>query len=429
MDLEIFERTEKLLNNPLIDIKLIENKHLIFVKYTSELYYKYSIELIETLCKKSKSENKKLLFYTTLNFLLKILYNCGNTPCLNNLDLIILCSFSLGIKSIENRNKSPSINGLKLIYPEKYYHYLNSDIKLGEIICLKLLKYNINILTSYECLFYLLNKRNKLNLFEQCIQHLDNIVISGDKKFIFKSPIDIAKETIECIKIKEKEKININVLEQIKGTKGLFSKNNEKLNLRMKKNIHNNETISTNCSSGVNLSNLLNNSIYFSSKKKSKIDGEFQEYYCQTDRISYSNYGKNPIEKKLKINLIYEDSDKNKDNFILNPKNNKIMNINENPNYIRKKKENNDSPSPNKFKKQYKVKKINLKDNFEGRITYNNTKIFLLDKDKKAKNNIVKSAITPRNINNNINFNREKLGELCKKMNFDIFANKNKLNI
>ena len=77
MDLEIFDRTEKLLNIPLIDIKLIENKHLIFVKYTSELYYKYSIELIETLCKKSKSENKKLLFYTTLNFLLKILYNSG----------------------------------------------------------------------------------------------------------------------------------------------------------------------------------------------------------------------------------------------------------------------------------------------------------------------------------------------------------------
>ena len=83
MDLEIFNENENLFNTPLIDIKLIENRHLIFVKYTSELYYKYSIELIETLCQKSKCQNKKLLFYTTLNFLLRILYNCGNTPCLN----------------------------------------------------------------------------------------------------------------------------------------------------------------------------------------------------------------------------------------------------------------------------------------------------------------------------------------------------------
>ena len=39
MDLEIFNGNENLFNTPLIDIKLIENKHLIFVKYTSELYY------------------------------------------------------------------------------------------------------------------------------------------------------------------------------------------------------------------------------------------------------------------------------------------------------------------------------------------------------------------------------------------------------
>ena len=130
MDLELFERIEIVLNKPLIDLKLIENKHLIFIKYTSELYYKYSIELIETLCKKSKSENKKLLFYETLNFLLKILYNCGNKPCLNNFDLTILCTFSLGIKSIENRFKIPSIKSLKKIYPEKFESYSNDELKI-----------------------------------------------------------------------------------------------------------------------------------------------------------------------------------------------------------------------------------------------------------------------------------------------------------
>ena len=40
MDLVIFNKTRKILNNPLINSKLIENKHLIFIKYTSELYYK-----------------------------------------------------------------------------------------------------------------------------------------------------------------------------------------------------------------------------------------------------------------------------------------------------------------------------------------------------------------------------------------------------
>jgi len=435
MDFEIFDKTIKLLNNPLIDIKLIENKHLIFVKYTSELYYKYSIELIENLCKKSKSENKKLLFYTALNFLLKILYNSGNTPCLKNLDLIILCSFSLGIKSIESRNRSPSINGLKLIYPEKYILYQNSDIKLGEIICLKLLNYNINILTSYECLFYLLNKKNKLNLLDQYIQHLDNTVISGDKKFIFKCPIDIAKETIEFIKKKEKQKININVLDIIKVKEVPFSKNNEKSNFIMKKIILNNESISTNCSSAVNISNLINNSIYSSSKNKSQINNKFQNIFYSSERIIYSNYGKNPIEKKLKINLIYEDSDKNKDNFILNPKKNKItentnkikyintmMKSNINSNYFYIKKDDENVSPPNKYKKYIKVNKKNLKENFEARISYDKTKILLLEKDKKPKNYKTNNANSYRIFNNNMNFKHEKLNELCKKINFDVFG-------
>ena len=43
------------------------------------------------------------------------------------------------------------------------------------------------------------------------------------------------------------------------------------------------------------------------------------------------------------------------------------------------------------------------------------------------KNNIIKDAIQFRNINNNINFNYEKLNELCKKMNFEAFSNNKKL--
>ena len=437
MDLEIFDRTEKLLNIPLIDIKLIENKHLIFVKYTSELYYKYSIELIETLCKKSKSENKKLLFYTTLNFLLKILYNSGNTPCLNNLDLLILCSFYLGIKATERRFRTPSINGLKRIYPEKYHLYQNSDIKLGEIICIKLLDYNINILTSYECLFYLLNKKNNLNLFDQCIQHLDNLVISGDKKFIFKSPIDIAKETIEYVRIKEKKKNNIKFTDLIKGKEGIFLKNKEKTSYQRKKFRLNNESISTNCSSANNMSNYINNSTYSTSNNKSKINIKFQDIYCSNERITYSNYGKILKEKKLKINLEYAFNDKNKDNFTLNPKNimekenkNKIRNMNQilksnnGVDCAYRKKHYKNCSSPYLFKNTANDNKNNLKES----IFDNKTNPALLEKDIKLKNNIAKKGTTFKN-NNNINFNYDKLNELCKKMNFDVFSSKNKLNI
>ena len=430
MDLEIFNKNENLFNTPLIDIKLIENRHLIFVKYTSELYYKYSIELIETLCKKSKCQNKKLLFYTTLNFLLRILYNCGNTPCLNNLDLIILCAFSIGIKSIENRNHSLSINGLKRIYPEKYYQYSNDEIKLGEIIIIKLLNYDINILTSYECLFYLLNKRNNLNIFNQCIQHLDNLIISGDKKFIFKSPMNIAKETIEYVKIKEKEKINIDIIDLMKKKRGIFYESRETINFKKKKLLYNNESISTNSSSAVNLSNFVNNSINSSYKNK------FQNFYLQSENVTYD---KKPIEKNLKIKLICEDNYMNND-IILNTKNNiiieqenkfknknKILKFNQKTNYIQKRKEMKNCSSPNIFKKEIKPYKNNIKGNNEDQNFYNKEKSILAGKNKIMKNNIIKDAIQFRNFNNNINFNYEKLNELCKKMNFEAFSNKKKL--
>ncbi len=199
----MFNLTKKILNNPLIETKLIESKHLIFIKYTSEIYYQYTLELLESLCKKSKYENKKLLFHTSLIFFLKILYNCGNNPYLNNYDLLILSAFSLGIKSTENQHKSPTLNKLKRIYPERYSTYENEDIKIGEIICIKLLDYNINILTPYECLFYLLNKNNNLYLLDYCIQELDNLIFQGVQKYVFKRPIDIAKESIEKAKFKE----------------------------------------------------------------------------------------------------------------------------------------------------------------------------------------------------------------------------------
>ena len=458
MDLEIFNETIKILNNPLIDSKLLEKKHLIFIKYTSELYYKYSIELIETLCKKSKFGNKKLLFHTTLSFLLKILYNSGNTPCLDNFDLLILCSFSIGIKSIENIYKSISINKLKKIYPEKFYNYKNSDIKIGEIISLKILDYNINILTPYESLFYLLYESNNLHLFDKCIQRLDNLIINGDKNFIFKKPLDIAKENIEYVKLKEQEKININ---NNMNMLILSAENKLKTEIKNEKKIKNNESISTNTSSN-NMSNFVNNSVYSSGNKstlKNKIN-IFKPGERNTHSYLDSNK-KNEINNKLKINLTYLNIDKNNiENSYIKPKesrylynlhNNIIKNSNnisitEKTNIFKNKnilmKKNNDKSnisyisnnniicdSPNIIKKS---DKLCNKDIEEKIIEYNNkinpknilSDITYKSINTKFKNDIINNSIHFRNINNNINFNYNKVSELCKKMNFDFFAEK-----
>ena len=415
MDLETFNETKKYLNFPLIDNKIIEKRHLIFIKYTSELYYKYSIELIETLCKKSKFANTKLLFHTTLSFLLKILYNCGNTPCINNFDLLILCSFSIGIKSVETRNKSPSINRLKKIYQEKYYNYDNNEIKLGEIICLKLMNYNINILTPYESLFYLLYESDNLHLFDKCIQHLDNLIIGGDKSFIYKKPLDIAKENIDYIIKKEKEKIKLN-----KNYNLTYSKNG----LRKENHIINNESISTNTSSN-NMSHLINNSIN-SSKGKVKLNNKLKEVYNSKEIIVDIDFNEK-LEKnsELKIILNHTYVERNSINKIKENKNGRYLyNINNN-----KTNKNIDSDDINNIK----INKIN-KDIFMQEIKSKRT---FVQKNKEInisnindnipiniKSNIINNNVNFRNIKNNINFNSNKLNELCKKMNFDTLDTK-----
>ena len=415
MDLETFNETKKYLNFPLIDNKIIEKRHLIFIKYTSELYYKYSIELIETLCKKSKFANTKLLFHTTLSFLLKILYNCGNTPCINNFDLLILCSFSIGIKSVETRNKSPSINRLKKIYQEKYYNYDNNEIKLGEIICLKLMNYNINILTPYESLFYLLYETDNLHLFDKCIQHLDNLIIGGDKSFIFKKPLDIAKENIDYIIKKEKEKIKLN-----KNYNLTYSKNG----LRKENHIINNESISTNTSSN-NMSHLINNSIN-SSKGKIKLNNKLKEVYNSKEIIVDIDFiEKLEKDSDLKIILNHTYVERNSINKIKENKNGRYLyNINNN-----KTNKNIDSDDINNIK----INKIN-KDIFMQEIKSKRT---FVQKNKEInisnindnipiniKSNIINNNVNFRNIKNNINFNSNKLNELCKKMNFDTLDTK-----
>ena len=476
MNLEIFNQIRKTINNPLIDSKLVENKHYIYTKYTSEHYYKYTIDLLETLCKKSKYENKKLLFHTTLNFLLKILYNSGNHPYFKNFDLLVLCVFSLGIKSTENQHKSPSLHKLKRIYPEKFSCYKNEDIKNGEILCIKLLEYNINILTSYECLFYLLkNKYNSLYLLESCIQELDNIIFEGAHKYVFKRPIDIAKESIEKAKFKENKKKNVNNNndKKIYNSKGHYNINNNKISSKPKKALPNNESISTNASSATNISNYINNcenNIYYSYKSKSIINNKLKDINNSRKKTCYKeeeeNKVKEIINKKININILnnnfdnsytYISPEKTRYNYsnmksdFKKKKINKLVHFNDN-NFLKKKKIDSlqnlvsiiDYKNPNKenMSNIIKIDNISSPDIFRkpmksykksDKITFSETSQKGRSKPnsntsrgkcKNLINNTIKNnIINNKNIQNrkNINFNYDKLNELCHKMNFDLF--------
>ena len=196
----IYENIMKIKNKPLFKEKIAEEIHKIFYKYTSYKYFKYIYNLLDSLCKKCPYENNSFIFHLSLHFILKILYKCENTPYLTNLDLMVLNCFSLAIKAIIQQKDFPSLNRLKKIYEEKYINYKNEEIREGEIICLKLLNYNINILTAYECVIFL--TQNDLKLKELSLTNLNFLIINNLKQFIYNPSFDIAKECI--IRIKEK---------------------------------------------------------------------------------------------------------------------------------------------------------------------------------------------------------------------------------
>ena len=181
-------------NKPIIEDEYNPQNHLILSKYTSKVYYKYSIELLKTLIKKSEYNNKLYIFHMSLYYLLKILYNFKSIAYIDNYDLLILCSFSLGIKVTVDQHKTPFITKLKNIYPEKYLSYTNAEIIECEIICMKLLNYNINILTSYECLYFLFSK--DINKFPLLINELENIIFNNINEILFKKPYELALEAV-----------------------------------------------------------------------------------------------------------------------------------------------------------------------------------------------------------------------------------------
>ena len=247
------------LNKPLFSNTIIPNNHLIFIKYSQQRYYKYCFELLDTLTKKSSFKNKNKIFHISLYYLLNILYNCGNTPYCSNLDLMILSCFFLGIKTIEEQKNMISISKLKKIYPEKYISYENSEIKRCEMLCIYLLKYNINFITIYDCICFLLKNEKDIILKSLIFEELDSKMLNeGVNYYIYKYPIELAQEVIfsekqKYIKINSSIIINRNTI-----NKKLTCNNTN--NCKIFFNFGSEESLSTSASfgSGQNSNNKLN---------------------------------------------------------------------------------------------------------------------------------------------------------------------------
>ena len=242
------ENYEKIINSLNIQLipeeNIILTNHKIFQKYTSKLYYKYAYDLLDTLTKKTNYENKKRLLHSSFIYLTYILYNCGNVPYLSNFDLMIFCCFYLSVKVIVKQNKIPGLTKFKKIYSEKYLNYRNEEIIKAEIICIKLLKYKINFLTVYDCLYYLLY--NNKNLFDLALNKFENEKVLNINDYINRKPLDLAREIIHSldknVKIKypkiikkkiipNNSNININKMKYQNNTNRLHMPNlNEKIN-------------------------------------------------------------------------------------------------------------------------------------------------------------------------------------------------------
>ena len=308
------------LNKPLIPNKPISNLHKIFIKYTSRPYYKYAFDLLDTLCNKTNYENKKRLLHMALAYLTIILYNCGNIPHLSNFDIMILCCFNLSIKVIENQKNTPCLNKLKKIYKEKFLNYQKEEIVKVELICIKLLNYKINIITIYDCLYYLLSSNNNKNILELATKELENQIINNIKDNINKKPLDYAKQIINNInktkypKILVKRKIvpmfhriNINKKSNKKANNNIdkFDNNTSSTDIQIPSYMNN---ISKNNSPVYSHHNKNSSIINHNSKIKSNIYNRPISLVLPYTENNYSSYEKNKIKKQLPRQILLSSS-------------------------------------------------------------------------------------------------------------------------
>ena len=286
------------------------SNHKIFKKYSSELYQKYTFELLETLCNKSHFEHKTKILYTSINFILKFLYKTKNDIYIQNYDLIILVSFYLGIKTVENQNKIPKLMKLKNIYQEKFGNYSNKEIKETELIYIKILNYKINFLTIYDYLIYVFNKNKDYILLQQ--KELNKMIIQDSYDFCIYTPLELIQKITnnpEITKISKYPKI---VEKKIK-----YNSRENSFGIEIGSNID--ESLSTSISSGhqnnnninINLNeNNINNSKYKNLFKKIELDNNMHNFTSRKIEPSFKR-----SNKKYNLNYMLTSVNITRDNI------------------------------------------------------------------------------------------------------------------
>lgn len=430
--MELFENVE-LFNKPIIkDNKYLSSNHKIFQKYSSLVYQKYTFELLETLCKKSDFENKSLILHKSIYFLLKFIYESKNDILISNYDIIILVSFYLGTKIVENQKKIPNLTKLKNIYKEKFGEYKNEEIKNAEIIYIKLLEYNINFMTAYDYLCYLF--RNNKQFIDLPKNNLEIYIKENTQNFCNKKPITIIEE---CINNVEKNK----VLSCPMVIKKKIVHQQKTLCLDIGNN--KDESLSTSISSGYFNYNEINKN-----EKSSPLKNILSKYIdFSLERLTEGNYYNNKnyftSNAKYQNNITINNCNIDSNNFTYSKKNVKKINNSKNLKYFTKKKyknnlqrliyktnikekmfQRNDNPlnslnlnytnnynSNNSPKKLY-TKPYIKKEESKGCFTSNKKK------DKEIKFNFYKRQIKKNNTNSN-NVDEKFKCSLKKKLLFD----------
>ena len=233
MEIEISNGILKNLGKPTFPINISSSTNKIFIKYSDNELRKSHIDIIFNLCKNSNFKNKESLLYQTLIFHDLILYNCGNDDIIKDINLMILTTFFISIKAIGTQITLITIEQLKKLN-NKFSHYKNEQIVQMEILCLKILKYNINVLTCYDCLKIILLNHQVNDDFSETAKDLLHTIIFGDiKDYIFKLPYNLALEVFEKVKFKFNQKQNIKYLDN----DNLIKQKNNVLNSNEKKNI------------------------------------------------------------------------------------------------------------------------------------------------------------------------------------------------
>ena len=232
-------------DKPFFPPSISTKSHLIFLKYTSPKYRTYIINQYKFLCNKlHNNANKYEIFYLSLLFNDLILYNCENEPIITNISLLVFCCFYLSVKFRLNQYEVMPIKSLKKFNPEKFNDYSNEEIQYVETLCLKLLNYKLNYMTSYDFLLLLIllliyNYNPKKKVIDYSMDIL-NKIISGDiKEYIFKSPLKIAYEAISFAKEKIKENNYAETIDINNSSHHKIKNNNSNVNINSNNNKNN----------------------------------------------------------------------------------------------------------------------------------------------------------------------------------------------